>query len=487
MLKQRHQLFVSLFACADAVSAFGACALAWQIRRWHFGINDQELGAYLQDSMTILVLPILAVTMIGMGLYRPRRDQTLLGEAGQVIKASIVALVALIVLVWLMGGQQLSTGRAVDGIVGPVLPTGLFTESFRYQVFMLGILIPGVLILQRLTLRISLRAMRRRGWNTRHVAVLGVGRLGQITARTLERNAWTGIRVDYFISHHEQTNRTTRLDKPIRGGTKELETILEKYPVDAIYLALPNAMSPQLPKLLQRLERFAVDVRLIPDVRLKYLPQSMAVSELEGMPILSYRESPLAGVGGVFKRALDIFGAIVGLVIFMPVMVVIVGLIKSTSRGPVIFRQQRVSLGGETFGMYKFRTMDEASGTEAATWTEPGDPRITRVGHWLRRTSLDEIPQLLNVLMGEMSLVGPRPERPELIDRFRDDWRGYMIRQHVKAGMTGWAQVNGLRGNTSLRKRLQYDLFYIRHWSIWFDLRILLMTMIRGFAHRNAY
>ncbi len=483
MLKQRHQLFVTIFACTDAASAAGACALAWWIRRSQFGGYEFNLETYLQDSLTVLVIISLAVSMYTMGLYRPRRDQALHSEIGQVVKAALVAMVGIIVLVWMSGGHRLPAGQTV----GPVLPEATFTEPFRYQILVLAILLPSVISIQRLTLRLSLRAMRRRGRNTRHVAILGVGRLGQITARTLERNAWTGIKVAYFISHHEQTNRVECIQKSIRGGTKELEHILEKFPVDAIYLAIPNAMSPQLPQILQRLERFAVDVRLIPDVRLKYLPQSMAVSALEGMPILSYRESPLSGFGGVLKRTIDIIGSLVGLTVFLPLFLGIAILVKCTSSGPVIFRQRRVSLAGDTFWIFKFRTMtNQPQGADAA-WTTPDDPRVTSFGNWLRRTSLDEIPQLLNVLWGDMSLVGPRPERPELIDRFRDDWRGYMIRQHVKAGMTGWAQVNGLRGNTSLRKRLQYDLFYIRHWSILFDLRILLMTIIRGFVHKNAY
>lgn len=486
MLKQRHQLFVTLFACTDAASAFGACALAWWVRQVRFGEPDRLLGSYLEDSLTVLVIPILAVTLVAMGLYRPMRDQSLTSEVGQILKASIVAMVACIALIWIMSGA-VAHPAASEFAMGPALPTVIFTEPFRFQILMLAIFIPCTLTLLRISIRLTLRAMRRRGWNTRNVAVLGVGRLGQITARTLERNAWTGIRVAYFISHHEQTNREQCVERPIRGGTRELEILLERYPVDAIYLAVPNAMSPQVPKLLQRLERFAVDVRLIPDVRLKYLPQSMAVSELEGMPILSYRESPLAGMGGVFKRTIDILGSLIGLITLFPLMFLIGVLIKLTTTGPVIFRQRRVSLGGDTFWIYKFRTMATMHEDEDHSWTQQDDPRITRIGKWLRRTSLDEIPQLLNVLIGEMSLVGPRPERPELIDRFREDWRGYMIRQHVKAGMTGWAQVNGLRGNTSLRKRLQYDLFYIRHWSVWFDLRILLLTIVRGFVHKNAY
>jgi exopolysaccharide biosynthesis polyprenyl glycosylphosphotransferase len=213
------------------------------------------------------------------------------------------------------------------------------------------------------------------------------------------------------------------------------------------------------------------------------------------MPVLSVRESPLNGWGGVLKRGIDIAGALAALLVFALPMFVIGLLIRLSGSGPVIFRQERMSLNGQRFKIFKFRTMvhvdaevqtlrDAGKGTD--TWTRSGDPRITRIGRFLRRTSLDELPQLLNVILGEMSLVGPRPERPELIRRFREDWRGYMLRQNVKAGMTGWAQVNGLRGDTSLRKRLQYDLFYVRNWSLMFDLRILWMTLFRGFAHPNA-
>jgi exopolysaccharide biosynthesis polyprenyl glycosylphosphotransferase len=263
--------------------------------------------------------------------------------------------------------------------------------------------------------------------------------------------------------------------------------------VDAVYLAIPNARASILPRVLQRLERFAVDIRIVPDVNPRYLPQSMAVGELDGMPVLSYRESPLQGIGGVAKRAIDIVGSLIGLVVFAPVMLAAAIAVRLSGPGRVIFKQRRVSLGGQTFKIYKFRTMynvrDEVGPASTAHpgWTARNDPRITPVGRFLRRTSIDELPQLLNVLKGSMSLVGPRPERPELIERFRVDWRGYMLRQHVKAGITGWAQVNGLRGDTSLRKRLQYDRFYIRNWSLWFDLRILALTLVRGWVHRNAH
>jgi exopolysaccharide biosynthesis polyprenyl glycosylphosphotransferase len=195
----------------------------------------------------------------------------------------------------------------------------------------------------------------------------------------------------------------------------------------------------------------------------------------------------MAGFSGFVKRCMDVLGALVAMAIFGPVMLAAAALIALTSPGPVIFRQKRVGLGGREFNIYKFRTMRWSRERAPAAWTKPGDKRVTPIGRFLRRTSLDELPQLFNVLKGDMALVGPRPERPELMNRFKEDWRGYMVRVNVKAGITGWAQVNGLRGNTSLRKRIQYDLFYIRHWSLWLDLRILWLTIFRGFVHRNAH
>jgi Undecaprenyl-phosphate glucose phosphotransferase len=337
--------------------------------------------------------------------------------------------------------------------------------------------------------RSALQSIRRRGWNLRHVAVIGVGRLGRIVCRTLDRNSWTGIHVAYFLSHQDHNHGPKQcVNRPVLGGLADLEKVFEKQKPDAVYLAIPTARSAVLPGVLKRLERFAVDVRIVPDVHPRYIPQNMQVGMLEGMPILSVRESPLLGLGGAAKRVLDVLGSLSAVLLFSPLMLAVAGVVRLTSPGPVIFRQRRVSLGGETFNIFKFRTMYHAEDEQPAVgWTKRDDSRITPVGRWLRRTSLDELPQLFNVLLGDMSLVGPRPERPELIERFRDDWRGYMLRQHVKAGITGWAQVNGLRGDTSLRKRLQLDLFYIRHWSLGFDFKILWLTLFRGFVHRNAH
>ena len=416
----------------------------------------------------------------------------MLAESIQVLKAALASIGVLIVLIWAMG-PALAPSLAAAGTRAPVTPVAI--DAPRLQLGILSILLPALLVIHRATFRVVLRAIRSHGWNLRHVLVIGTGRLGRIACRTLDRNSWTGIHVAGFVHHGEHVAADAKcLDRPVVGGLADLDSVMEQHRPDAVYLALPASRSTVMPDLLRRLERFAVDVRIIPDVHPRYMPQSMAVSELEGMPVLSVRESPLTGLAGVLKRAFDVIGSAAAIATFGPLMLVIAALVKYTSEGPAIFKQRRVSLGGEVFMIYKFRTMYHADdergqrgGTGESEWTKRNDPRITRVGRILRRTSLDELPQLFNVLLGDMSLVGPRPERPELIERFRDDWRGYMLRQHVKAGITGWAQVNGLRGDTSLRKRLQLDLFYIRHWSLGFDLKILFLTVFRGFVHRNAH
>ncbi|MEM9066677.1 MAG: undecaprenyl-phosphate glucose phosphotransferase [Planctomycetota bacterium] len=484
MVRQQNQLFAALLCVADAAAIALACAVAWGIRR--ASIEEfwpESWETYAKEPLFLFVVPIMLWSMRTAGLFRPRRDRSLASELDRVARASLLTVGLTIVVLWAVGNDMI----VGDPNYGTAIVLGLELDASRLQLGALAVSLPLVVGVHRAIFRLLLRALRVRGWNQRHVAILGVGRLGQIAHRTLTRNPWTGIRVGYFISHHDRQSRKTCLGKPVRGGLDDLESILENSQIDAIYLALPTSRATALPKVLRRLERFSLDVRIVPDVPPRYLTQSMAVNELDGMPILSYRECPLYGLGGAGKRIIDLLGAAVAVVLFSPLMLAIAIAVRMSGPGPSIFRQRRVSLGGEQFEIFKFRTMRHETDEQPATWTERDDPRITRIGAWLRRTSLDELPQLFNVLRGEMSLVGPRPERPELIERFRDDWRGYMLRQHVKAGITGWAQVKGHRGDTGLKKRLQHDLYYIRHWSLGFDFKILWMTLFRGFIHRNAH
>ena len=484
MVRQQHQLFVALLCIADAAVVALACFGAWAVRR--VSIEQWWPGSwetYFKEPLVFFAVPIALYLFWLGGLYRPRRDRSLWSEQKRSTQMSLLTVAAMIVVMWLVGNDLVDERPDY----APVQVGSFAIDAARVQLGSLAVILPLGMAVHRLVFRLSLRRLRRMGWNQRHAAVIGVGRLGQITGRTIGRNSWTGISVSYFISHHDRTQRYSCLNKPVFGGLADLERLLEEHPVDAVYLALPNSRAAAMRAVLERLERFSVDVRIVPDFSPRYVAQGMAISELDGMPVLSYRECPLYGLGGFGKRVVDLVIGSLALAVFAVPMLVIAGLVRLSGPGPVIFRQRRVSLGGEVFEIYKFRTMRQIDDEIEPSWTERDDPRITPIGRVLRRLSLDELPQLLNVLKGDMSLVGPRPERPELIERFREDWRGYMLRQHVKAGMTGWAQVRGLRGDTCLRKRLQHDMYYIRHWSLGFDLKILWLTIFRGFLHRNAH
>ncbi len=484
MLKEQHRFFRSVLMAADLLLIVASDLLAYRIRfAWLAPLIPprEQIFSFASHSIPVLAAaPLMLTSLVWCRLYIPRRDQRFYLEAGTILRAVAIGLAVTIAFLSLLRN---------------VLFDGREYSSWQFAIY--GVLTASLLLAWRYAFRVTLRRARARGWNLRHVAIIGTGRLGQVAYQTLRRNSWTGIKPSYFISHHASTRRQRCMEMPVHGGLDTMDEVLDSIPVSGVVVAIPGQMIAELPKLLVRLERHPVDVRVVPDMNPSYLPLNMAVGELEGMPVLSIRESPLnSGWGRIVKRGCDLFGvALAGLVFAVP-MVVIAVLVRRSGPGPIIFRQERMSLNGQRFKLFKFRTMidvaaerqafrDVGRGTDA--WTESDDPRITPIGRFLRRTSLDELPQLFNVILGEMSLVGPRPERPELIERFRDDWRGYMLRQNVKAGMTGWAQVNGLRGRSSLRKRVQYDLFYIRNWSLSFDLRILWMTLFRGFAHPNAH
>ena len=486
LLREQHRFFRSVLVAADTVVLVAAAILAYVVRfEWLSAFEawqpKDEFYSYQTHAIPVLTtVPLLLGAMLWSGLYLPRRDKRFYREVGAVVKAVVIG-VALTVLTLSFLRNVLFDGR----------------DYSRLQFGLFAALAAGFLLSWRLSFRTTLRWGRARGWNLRHVAIIGTGRLGQVVLHTLLRNSWTGIKPGFFISHHPTAAVRTCLNLPVRGGLDDLERLLDGGQLSGVFIALPGRLAAELPGLLVRLERYPLDVRIVPDMNPNFMPVNMAVHELDGMPVLSVRQSPLGGWGRIAKRSLDLVGGCLAIALFGLPMIGIALAVRLSGPGPIFFRQQRMSLNGQWFKILKFRTMthvdaeqqavrDAGRGTDA--WTRPDDARITPVGRFLRRTSLDELPQLFNVILGQMSLVGPRPERPELIEQFREDWRGYMLRQHVKAGITGWAQVNGLRGGaTSLRKRLQYDLFYVRNWSLMFDLRILWMTIYRGFAHPNAY
>jgi Undecaprenyl-phosphate glucose phosphotransferase len=330
----------------------------------------------------------------------------------------------------------------------------------------------------------AIRRLRSLGYNQTHAVIVGTGRVARKTAYALRHATWMGIKNLGFIEDHP--SRWTS-DLHILGNFADLPVLIQRYNIGNIFIALPLSRYDDARRVFDIVSQSVVEVRLVADVpHLSGL--TLTTTNLDGLPVVGLRESPHFGLNVVVKRAMDVALAVTALIILSPVLALVAILVKLTSPGPIFYRQERCGLNGRSFQMLKFRSMAvDAEHQTGAVWARKNDPRRTRLGTFLRSTSLDELPQFINVVRGDMSLVGPRPERPVFIQQFSKSIPSYNARHSVKAGITGWAQVHGWRGNTSLRKRVQYDLYYITHWTPWLDLRILWMTLFHGLFHRNAY
>jgi exopolysaccharide biosynthesis polyprenyl glycosylphosphotransferase len=420
------------------------------------------------DEDYLRALPVVLVTFLAAlhlsGLYEPRRTHGALREAWGAFKASVVSIVLLLALAEV--SRRYSRSFA-----------GIF-----------AVLAPLLLCSSRAVERALLATLRRRGWNIRRALVIGEGELCRDLVRKLVASPWTGIELQGVLALSDGAASEEKLEGvPVLGTFRDVRQVAKEKAIDQVLLAVPLERAPLLRELRVLLDALPIDVGLVPDTA-GFLPIRPTVTELDGLPLVTIRRAPAAGWGGFLKRTLDIAGAGLGLVLFSPVVAVLALLIRAIEGGPVLYRQERVGWGGRPFVMLKLRTMvADAEATTGAVRTQRGDPRRTRLGTFLRRTSLDELPQLWNVLKGDMSLVGPRPERPEFLEELRKELPDYMLRLTVKAGMTGLAQIHGLRGDSSLAERLKLDLDYVRRWSLRLDLEILALTFVRGFVHENAF
>ncbi len=338
----------------------------------------------------------------------------------------------------------------------------------------------------RLSARLFLRALRRRGLNQRHIAIVGAGQLGRTIAERLQAATWAGYVVTGFYDDDQAKIGTEIAGCRVLGSPDLLASEQDVGAIDQVWIALPLRAERRIRDLLSSLRSSSMEVRFVPDIYSFHL-LNHSVTEITGFPVVSLTRTPMSGTNRIVKAVEDLAVAALLLVPALPLMALIAIGIRVTSPGPVFYRQNRVTWNGETFVMLKFRTMPvDAEGASGPVWSKPLEHRATRFGAWLRRLSLDESPQLFNVLKGEMSLVGPRPERPEFVEQFRRQIPGYMQKHLVKAGITGWAQIHDLRGSTDLVRRVEYDLFYIENWSVWLDLRILALTFGHVLRSRNA-
>jgi putative colanic acid biosynthesis UDP-glucose lipid carrier transferase len=350
-------------------------------------------------------------------------------------------------------------------------------------------IISGILIIAlRVAIRLSLRFARSRGYNQRQVVVAGAGSLGQEIVSRIRSAPWVGLEIIGFFDDNEQLQGQVINGIPVAGKLDDMEMYLQKEDIDQVWIALPLRAETRMKQLMKKiLVSTSAEIRFVPDI-FEFRLLNFSVSEVVGLPVLNLTDSPMFGIHQLLKAVEDRIIAGLALIILAPIMALIALGVKLSSPGPVFYRQERVSWNGLSFTMLKFRSMPvNAEQSKGAQWATAGDQRTTLFGHFLRRTSLDELPQLINVIKGEMSIVGPRPERPVFIEEFRTEIPDYMQKHLVKAGITGWAQVNGWRGDTDLGTRIKYDLYYIENWSISLDLKIMIMTVFKGMIHKNAY
>lgn len=467
MLKEKRQIIEVFFIVADLV----VVSLAWigaYVFRFQTSLVEVDKGipafsTYL--GMMIVIWIIWASVFRKMGLYRPMRGVRRMREVLMLMNANLFALVILVATIFLFREKSAPFSRLV-----------LIYFAF-FSLF--------ATIITRTILRSILREFRRRGYNLRYMLIVGAGKVaGDIASRVRLHNE-LGVQLVGCLSLDGQEEKGP-WGLPVVGSYGDITNILSRSEIDQVVVALPLEDHTYLPQVMEALKDSTVDVKIIPDIY-QFVSIGGSIEEFEGLPVIGVQESPLDGTNLLIKRVTDLLCSFLMLLILSPFLLIIALIVRLTSRGPAMYKQERMSVDGTKFSIYKFRTMRLDAENSGPGWTTVNDQRVTFFGNILRKTSIDELPQLFNVLKGDMSLVGPRPERPIFINEFRKKIPSYMLRHKVPAGITGWAQINGWRGDTSIDKRIEYDLYYIKNWSLWLDIKILFFTLFRGFLNKNAY
>jgi exopolysaccharide biosynthesis polyprenyl glycosylphosphotransferase len=467
MIENKHARLSVAYLLFDALASMAALIVAWYLR---FDVEvfpvtkgQQDLTVYLQLLPIVAVIFPLAFSIQGLYRFRPGR-----GAIEELVSVAIATLFGTVVLsgllLWVRPQPEVDYSRATLAIFA---------------------LCEVVLVaMGRAVVRGSIRRRYRAGKDLERVLIAGSGELAREVASRISGHRELGFTVVGYVTDAGggSMEGLERL-----GALDEIERVIRDHSIAHVYVALPQSSAASMMRLLDRLVREVVAVHVVPDL-LQFMTLRSRVEDIEGLPTINLSETPLAGWSVAVKRAFDFFIASLALVLLAPFFGLLALLIWLEDRGPVFYRQVRMGLDAVPFEILKFRSMRVgAEAVTGAVFTDRDDPRRTRIGRWLRAWSLDELPQLWNVVRGEMSLVGPRPERPQFVEQFRAEFPHYMLRHKVRAGMTGWAQVHGWRGNTSIRMRIEHDLYYIENWSLLLDLKILLMTIRHGLKHENAY
>ena len=474
MIKDNQIFFNRMHIVLDGLVVAVSFLLAWAIK-FLTPLAESTPGVTALSAETYFrtlyfIVPGYLILYGIYNLYSSKRSSRIRVEVAGIFKANTVGI-GLVMISFFM----LST--SVDGVVD-------FSRTLILLFYVINMILT---FLYRMLVRKFLYFIRRKGNNLKHVILVGYSRAAEAYLDRIASNPQWGYVVHGILDDHVPRGTLYRGVK-VLGSLGNLEYILPENKMDEIAITLSLEDYDSLEHIVDLCERAGVHTKFIPDYG-SLFPSRPYTEDLMGLPVINIRYVPLSNTwNALMKRLVDIFGSIFCIILFSPVMLFAAVGTRVTSKGPIIYRQTRIGLHSKPFTMYKFRTMRVQSAEEEKKgWTIPGDDRVTKFGSFLRRTSIDEMPQFFNVLAGKMSLVGPRPERPQFVDKFREEIPRYLLRQKVRPGMTGWAQINGYRGDTSIRKRIEHDIYYIENWSLGFDFRILFLTVFKGFINKNAY
>ena len=472
MIKDNQKYLNRLHVVVDALVTAGSYVLAWWLmfgsRFADKGIGVLDMGTYF--TALYFVVPGYLILYYWCKLYTPKRVKRTENEILNIIKANLVGIILVLAVLNLAQSVNRDLQHFSRGML--IMFAGLNT-------------VDGILV--RALIRRILHLFRKKGYNQKHILLVGYSRAAEAYIDRIIANPQWGYTVRGILDDNVPRGAVYKGVK-VMGSIDNLLYILPENKLDEIAVTLSLQDYDRLEEIVNLCEKSGVHTKFIPDYN-SLIPGKPYTEDLGGLPVINIRYVPLSNtVNAVMKRTVDIVGSFVGLVVTSPLLLVVAIAIRATSKGPVIFSQERIGQHNRPFKMYKFRTMYvQDVKEEKKGWTTKDDPRVTKVGRFLRRTSIDELPQLFNILVGDMSLVGPRPERPQYVEKFKEEIPRYMVKHQVRPGLTGWAQINGYRGDTSIRKRIEYDIYYIENWSLEFDIKIMFLTIFKGFINENAY
>ena len=465
MIKDNQKLLNKIHLLMDALVIVVAYVLAWIIR-FEFGrVTGGVLPKEDYFAALLVLVPGYLFLYSAFQLYTPKRTTRTRIEIFTLFKANSVGLFGYFAALYLMHQEDFSRGMiAIFYVLNLALASGY-----------------------RVILRDLLRHFRKKGYNLKHVLLVGYSRAAEQYIERIKQNPAWGYHIMGILDDHIARGVSFKGIEVI-GEVDHIYNLLPENTLDEIAITLSLTDYDRLEEIVSFCEKSGVHTKFIPDYN-AVIPTKPYTEDLDGLPVINIRNVPLtSGWNQFLKRSMDLFGAVVACIIFAPVMLVCAILVKLTSEGPVLFKQERIGLHNKPFYMYKFRSMKlQKEADEKKGWTVKNDPRVTGIGKFMRRTSIDELPQLFNILKGDMSLIGPRPERPQFVEKFKEEIPRYMIKHQVRPGLTGWAQVNGYRGDTSIRKRIDCDIYYIENWTLGLDIKILILTFVKGFINKNAY